>query len=51
MIMIKSCDLITILPKTFQTPTMAPYCKDELKYEIVDKLVDKIQQIKEQKLR
>ena len=30
---------------------MAPYCKDELKYEIVDKLVDKIQQIKEQKIK
>ncbi len=47
----KLSDLITILPKTFQTPTMAPYCKDELKYEIVDKLVDKIQQIKEQKIK
>ena len=29
------------LPKTYQTPTMAPYCKDEEKYNVVDEMIDK----------
>ena len=28
------------LPKTFQTPTMAPFCKDEEKYKVVDQIND-----------
>ena len=31
--------LINDLPKTFQTPTMAPFCKDEEKYKVVEDLV------------
>jgi phosphomannomutase/phosphoglucomutase len=27
------------LPKTWQSPTMAPFCPDEAKYEVVDKVV------------
>ena len=37
------------LPNTFQTPTMAPFCKDEEKYNIVDDLVKEIKQIKNNK--
>jgi len=39
------------LPKTFQTPTMAPYCKDEEKYEVVDDLVNKIIELKNKKIK
>ena len=34
------------LPKTFQSPTMAPFCKDEEKYEVVEDLVEQIKQMK-----
>ena len=30
----KMSDLILELPNTFQTPTMAPFCKDEEKYKV-----------------
>ena len=30
--------IIKELPKTYQTPTMAPFCKDEEKYKVVEKL-------------
>ena len=39
-------EIINELPKTYQTPTMAPYCKDEEKYIVVDNIVKKIQQLK-----
>ena len=39
------------LPKTFQTPTMAPYCKDEEKYEIVGRLVKQIVMLKSKKIK
>ena len=39
-------ELIDNLPKTFQSPTMGPFCKDEVKYEVVEQLVNKINQIK-----
>jgi phosphomannomutase/phosphoglucomutase len=32
-------DLKNALPKTWQSPTMSPYCPDELKYEIVEQVV------------
>ena len=31
--------IIEELPKTFQSPTMAPYCKDEEKYKVVEQLI------------
>ena len=37
------------LPKTFQSPTMAPFCKDNEKYEVVDQLVKEIENIKNNK--
>ena len=39
------------LPNTFQTPTMAPFCKDEEKYQVVDDLVKKVTEIKENKIK
>jgi len=39
-------EIINELPKTYQTPTMAPFCKDEEKYEVVAHLVDKIKNLK-----
>ena len=39
-------ELINEIPKTYQTPTMAPFCKDEEKYEVVESLVKKIEELK-----
>ncbi len=43
-------ELIDELPKTYQTPTMAPFCKDEEKYKIIDLIVKKIEELKENKV-
>tara|TARA_B100000579_G_C22829592_1_gene855180 strand:- start:1076 stop:2530 length:1455 start_codon:yes stop_codon:yes gene_type:complete len=47
----KMNELINQLPKTYQSPTMAPYCKDEDKYKIVDELIAKIKKIKKEKYK
>ena len=39
--------LINDLPKTFQSPTMSPFCKDDEKYIIIDKLVSTFKSLKE----
>jgi phosphomannomutase/phosphoglucomutase len=44
-------DLINEIPKTYQSPTMAPYCKDEDKYEVVDSIIIKIKKIKQEKIK
>ena len=44
-------EIISELPKTFQSPTMAPFCKDEVKYELVKNLVEKINKFKEEKIK
>ena len=44
-------EIISELPNTFQTPTMAPFCKDEEKYKVVDNLVIQIKEIKENKTK
>ena len=44
-------EIINELPKTFQTPTMAPYCKDEEKYKVVEQLVKEIEKIKAEKIK
>ena len=44
-------EIISELPNTFQTPTMAPFCKDEEKYKVVDDLVKQIAEIKENKTK
>ena len=44
---IKLSEIKTKIPQTYQSPTMAPFCKDEEKYEVVDDLINKIQKIQE----
>ena len=46
----KMNEIISELPKTYQTPTMAPFCKDEEKYKVVEDLVREVQKIKEDKI-
>jgi len=38
-------EIINELPNTYQTPTMAPFCKDEEKYIVVDELVKQVEKI------
>ena len=45
----KISDIIKDLPTTYQTPTMAPFCKDEEKYKVVEQIVDQIKNIKNDK--
>jgi len=44
-------EIINQLPNTYQTPTMAPFCKDEEKYQVVDELVKQINIIKKNKIK
>ena len=44
-------ELFNELPNTYQTPTMAPFCKDEDKYQIVEELVKQVYKIKENKTK
>ena len=44
-------EIIDQLPNTYQTPTMAPFCKDEEKYQVVEDLVKKIKKIKDNKYK
>ncbi len=41
----KMSEIISELPNTFQTPTMAPFCKDEEKYLVVEDLVKQIKNL------
>ena len=47
----KMSEIINELPSTYQTPTMAPFCKDEEKYQVVDDLVKQINKIKNNKTK
>ena len=38
-------EIINELPKTYQTPTMAPFCKDEEKYKVVEDLVKEVEEL------
>ena len=46
-----SLEIIRELPKTYQSPTMAPFCKDEEKYDLVEEMIKKFKHIKEQKIK
>ncbi len=39
-------EIVKELPITYQTPTMAPYCKDEEKYNVVDEIISKFKNFK-----
>ena len=43
--------IIEEIPKTYQTPTMSPFCKDEEKYKVVDEMIDKIKDLKNNKIK
>ena len=47
----KMSEIIKDLPETFQSPTMAPFCKDEEKYDVVEELVNKVKEIKKNKIK
>ena len=47
----KMSEIIKELPKTFQSPTMAPYCKDHEKYKVVDEIIEEIKQIQNNKIK
>ena len=47
----KMSEIINELPTTFQSPTMAPFCKDEEKYNVVDEMVKQIEKIKNEKIK
>ena len=42
----KMSEIINELPKTYQSPTMAPFCKDEEKYKVVESLVKEVLKLK-----
>ena len=44
-------EIIKELPNTFQTPTMAPFCKDEEKYQVAEDLVKQVNAIKDNKTK
>tara|TARA_Y100000992_G_C21258119_1_gene489685 strand:+ start:397 stop:1842 length:1446 start_codon:yes stop_codon:yes gene_type:complete len=39
-------EMINNLPKTYQSPTMAPFCKDDEKYELIENIILKIEDLK-----
>ena len=47
----KMSEIMNELPRTYQTPTMAPFCKDEEKYKVIDNMVKKIQQLKAENVK
>ncbi len=47
----KMSEIVKELPTTYQSPTMAPFCKDEEKYEVVDEMVNEFKKIKSQKIK
>ena len=47
----KMSEILGELPTTYQSPTMAPYCKDSEKYDVVENLVREITNIKENKTK
>jgi phosphomannomutase/phosphoglucomutase len=47
----KMSEIMNGLPNTYQTPTMSPFCKDDEKYQVVDKLVKQIKEIKNSRVK
>ena len=47
----KMSEIIQELPNTFQSPTMAPFCKDEEKYTVVENIVKQVQEIHNKKIK
>ena len=47
----KMSEIMKELPTTYQSPTMAPFCKDEEKYNVVNEMVKEFKKIKDQKIK
>jgi len=47
----KISDIVKELPITYQSPTMAPFCKDQEKYNVIDEVVREFKKIKEDKIK
>ena len=47
----KMNEIIKELPNTYQSPTMAPFCKDEEKYQVVEEIVNQVKEIKDNKTK
>ena len=47
----KISDLINEVPKTYQSPTMAPHCSDDEKYNVVDFVTKKFKELFEKKTK
>ena len=47
----KMSDILKDLPTTYQSPTMAPFCKDEEKYKVVEEIIKKINDIKNDNIK
>ena len=47
----KISDIVKELPITYQSPTMAPFCKDQEKYNVIDEVVKEFKKIKEDKIK
>ena len=47
----KLSEIISQLPKTYQSPTMAPFCKDQEKYEVVEDIKKEIEKSKKEKIK
>ena len=47
----KLSEIISQLPKTYQSPTMAPFCKDKEKYEVVEDIKKEIEKSKKEKIK
>jgi len=44
-------EIIKELPNTYQSPTMAPFCKDEEKYQVVEEMVNQVKEVKNNKTK
>ena len=47
----KMSELMKELPNTYQTPTMAPFCKDEEKYKVVDEMVKEVKKLQKENIK
>ncbi len=47
----KMSEIINELPRTYQSPTMAPFCNDEEKYKVVEEMVKKVEELKNQNIK
>ena len=47
----KVSELMNELPHTYQTPTMAPFCKDEEKYKVVNEMVEEVKKLQKQNVK